>query len=119
MSDIINQLFSQIGPQGIQKISSQIGTDNRPSTNAPTGVNPTLFNAWSSNYKSKDGTNSPLVELGRNRTSQEHDLSFKIELKSSQISGLIEDSTIKHGFSEKRINKNCCNHLGIAQTNRI
>ncbi|MBT8326380.1 MAG: DUF937 domain-containing protein [Bacteroidia bacterium] len=63
MSDILNQLLGQLGPQGIQAISKQIGADDSQTSNALGGVIPTLLGAMANNSKSQSGANGLLGAL--------------------------------------------------------
>ncbi len=57
MSDISNQLLGQIGHQGIQDISRQIGADEDQTTRALSGIIPTLLGAMATNSKTESGAN--------------------------------------------------------------
>lgn len=63
MNDILNQLMSQVGPQGIQAIAKQIGASESETTNALGGMIPTLLGAMANNTQSKSGAEGLLGAL--------------------------------------------------------
>ncbi|MGB0849909.1 MAG: DUF937 domain-containing protein [Bacteroidia bacterium] len=63
MSDILNQLLGQLGPQGIQAISKQIGASESQTTDALGGVLPTLLGAMANNTKTPEGASGLLGAL--------------------------------------------------------
>ena len=66
MNDILNQLLEQVGPQGLEAISAQIGATEEQTTSALGGMTPTLLGAMASNSKSKSGAKGLLVALDAN-----------------------------------------------------
>ncbi len=65
MSDILKQLLGQMGPNAIQAISNQIGADEGQTTNALSGILPTLIGAMANNSKTQEGANDLLGALDR------------------------------------------------------
>lgn len=65
MNDILNQLLSQVGPQGIQAISNQIGASENQTTTALSGMIPTLLGAMANNAQSQSGAEGLLGALDR------------------------------------------------------
>ena len=65
MNDILNQLLGQIGPQGLQAISKQIGADENQTTTALGGIIPTLLGAMATNSQSQTGAQGLLGALDR------------------------------------------------------
>jgi|TARA_B110000902_G_scaffold44451_1_gene49724 hypothetical protein len=63
MNDILNQLLSQVGPQGLQAISNQIGADEQQTKTALGGMIPTLLGAMANNTKSPSGAQGLLGAL--------------------------------------------------------
>lgn len=63
MNDILNQLLSQVGPQGIQAISKQIGASESQTSTALGGMIPTLLGAMANNAKSPSGAQGLLGAL--------------------------------------------------------
>ena len=65
MNDILNQLLSQVGPQGIQAISNQLGASESQTSNALGGVIPTLLGAMANNTQSQSGAQGLLSALDK------------------------------------------------------
>lgn len=63
MNDILNQLLSQVGPQGLQAISQQIGASENQTKDALGGIVPTLLGAMANNSKTKEGAQGLLGAL--------------------------------------------------------
>lgn len=63
MNDILNQLLSQVGPQGIQAISNKIGASEDQTSNALGGMIPTLLGAMANNAQSSSGAQGLLGAL--------------------------------------------------------
>ena len=66
MNDILNQLLEQVGPQGLEAISAQIGATEEQTTSALGRMTPTLLGAIASNSKSKSGAEGLPVALDAN-----------------------------------------------------
>lgn len=63
MNDVLNQILSQVGPQGLQAISNQLGTNENETKTALEGVIPTLLGAMASNTQTKQGAQGLLGAL--------------------------------------------------------
>jgi hypothetical protein len=63
MRDILNQLMSQLSPQAIQAISSQIGASENQTSQALGGIVPTLLGAMANHAKTKQGAQGLLRAL--------------------------------------------------------
>ncbi|MDB4107663.1 DUF937 domain-containing protein [Bacteroidia bacterium] len=63
MKDILNQLIGQLGPQGIQAISNQIGASESQTADALGGIIPTLLGAMANNSKTPEGAQGLLGAL--------------------------------------------------------
>jgi len=63
MNDILTQLLKEVGPQGLQAISSQIGANEQQTSNALGGMIPTLLGAMANNAQSPSGAQGLLGAL--------------------------------------------------------
>ncbi|PCJ66440.1 MAG: hypothetical protein COA58_06590 [Bacteroidetes bacterium] len=63
MNDILNQLLAQVGPQGIQAISKQVGVSEDQTSQALGGIIPTLLGAMANNTQSQEGAQGLLGAL--------------------------------------------------------
>lgn len=63
MNDILNQLLGQVGPQGLQAISKQIGASEEQTNSALGGMIPTLLGAMANNAQSQSGAQGLLGAL--------------------------------------------------------
>jgi hypothetical protein len=65
MNDLLNQVLGNLGPDAITSISKQIGTKEEETTNALSGVLPTLLGAMANNAKSAQGAQGLLGALDK------------------------------------------------------
>ena len=65
MNDILNQLLTQLGPQGLSAMAQQIGANENQTSNALGGIVPTLLGAMANNSKSQSGAEGLLGALDR------------------------------------------------------
>jgi hypothetical protein len=63
MSNVLEQLMNQLGPQAIQAISQQVGASEGQTTTALGGILPTLLGAMANNAKTTQGAQGLLGAL--------------------------------------------------------
>jgi hypothetical protein len=82
MENVLQQIMSQVGDDGIEKMASKIGADKGQTAEALSGILPTLLGSMKGNAQSKEGASSLLNALDR-----DHDGSI-----FNNLSGFIQNA---------------------------